>query len=310
MRISGIIRKIEELKKTRRAVVLAHNYQIPEVQDVADHVGDSLELAIKAMECEADIIVFAGVSFMAEMAAVLNPDKIVLHPEPDARCPLADFLPPSIVREYRSKYPRAPIVLYVNSLLESKVYADYVVTSAAACRLISKLEDEIVIFGPDKNLANYVEETTGKEIITMPPYGHCPVHEYALSIYYVNKALELYENERPVLIVHPEVPRDVRRIANNVGSTSQMLKMIEKIDKDSTVLIGTEEGLTYRARRLYPNRKIVPVNPQAVCIDMKKINLLSVLRSLERLKYRVQIDPDKIRRAREIIEISIELMRK
>ncbi len=310
MRTSDIVRKIEELKKAKRAVILAHNYQIPEVQDIADHVGDSLELAIKAIECDADIIVFAGVSFMAEMAAVLNPDKVVLHPEPDARCPLADFLPPSMVREYRSRYPKAPIVLYVNSLLESKIHADYVVTSAAACRLVSKLEDEVIMFGPDKNLANYVEEVTGKEIITIPPYGHCPVHEYSLSIYYVNKALELYESENPVLIVHPEVPKDVRRLTKYVGSTSQMLKMISEIGENRTILIGTEEGLTYRARRLYPDRKIVPVNPQAVCIDMKKINLLSILRSLERLKYRVHVDPDKARRAREIIEISIELMRK
>ncbi|NPA23786.1 MAG: quinolinate synthase NadA [Crenarchaeota archaeon] len=310
MRLSEIARKIEELKKSRRAVILAHNYQIPEVQDIADYVGDSLELAVKAIECEADVIIFAGVSFMAEMAAVLNPDKTVLHPEPDARCPLADFLPPSMVREYRSKYPKAPVVLYVNSLLESKICADYVVTSAAACRLVSKLEDEVVMFGPDKNLANYVEEVTGKEIIVLPPYGHCPVHEYALSIYYVNKALELYEREDPVLIVHPEVSKDVRRLASHVGSTSQMLKIIEEIDKKRTILIGTEEGLTYRARRLHNDRRIVPVNPRAVCIDMKKISLLSILRSLERLKYRVQIDPDKARKAREIIETSIEIMRR
>ncbi len=309
MKIEQLIRKIEELKKTRRAIILAHNYQIPEVQDIADYVGDSLELAIKALECDANIIVFAGVSFMAEMAAVLNPDKIVLHPEPGAGCPLAENLPPHLVREYRSKLPRATVVLYVNSLLESKLHADYIVTSAAAHRLISKLEDETIMFGPDKNLASFVAEKVDKEIITIPPYGHCPVHEYALSLYYVNRALELYKNRSPVLIVHPEVPKNVRNLTVYVGSTSQMLRIIGEIEKEKTILIGTEEGLVYRACKLYNDRVIVPVNPQAVCIDMKKINLLNILNSLERLKFRVKIEPDKAKKAREIIERSIELMR-
>ena len=299
--------KIEKLKKERRAIILAHNYQIPEVQDVADYVGDSLELAIKALESDADVIVFAGVSFMAEMAAVLNPDKVILHPEPSATCPLAEYLPPHQAREYKSRYPRAPLVLYVNSLLDSKVYADYVVTSAGAVRLIEKLEDDVVMFGPDKNLADYVREKTGKEIITVPPYGHCPVHEYALSIYYIRRCLEQYRDA--ILISHPEVPRCVRKISNYIGSTSQMLKIIKNLDKDKPIILATEEGLTYRARKLYTDYKIYPANPLAVCIDMKKINLLNILKSLENMKYRVVIDIEKIKKVKDIIERSIELMR-
>ncbi len=299
--------RIERLKKERRAIVLAHNYQIPEVQDIADYVGDSLELAIKAMECDADIIVFAGVSFMAEMAAVLNPDKIVLHPDPSAGCPLANFLPPHRVREYRLEFPRASVVLYVNSLLDSKVYADYIVTSAAAVKLVSKLEDDVIMFGPDRNLAEYVREHVDKDIITVPPHGHCPVHECLLSYYYVKKNVEKLGNA--VLISHPEVPKNVRKISQYIGSTSQMLKIIKDVEQDKTIVLATEEGLTYRARKLYPDRKILPANPLAVCIDMKKIDLLDILSSLERLKYRVHIDTEKIKKVKEIVERSIELMR-
>jgi len=305
--IDSIIEKIEELKRRRRAVILAHNYQIPEVQEVADFVGDSLELSRKAMECSADVIVFAGVSFMAEMAAALNPDKIVLHPVPEAGCPLANFLPPSKLREYKESAPRAPIVVYVNSLASTKAEADYVVTSASAPKLISRLEDEVVIFGPDKNLADYVAELTQKEIVVAPPYGHCPVHEYLLNEYYVRKSL--YEYPNAILIAHPETPKQVRRMAKFVGSTSQMIKAVENFRNVDTLVIATEEGLVYRARKLYPDKNIVPANPLAVCIDMKKITLRSILRALELGKHRVSLDSAIAKRVRETIERSLELLK-
>ncbi len=303
--ISKLREKIVELKRKRRAVILAHNYQLPEVQDIADFVGDSLELSRKAMECDADVIVFAGVSFMAEMAAALNPDKIVLHPNPCAGCPLADYLPPSKLREFRENAKGAPIVVYVNSLAITKAEADYVVTSASAAKLISKLDEDEVVFGPDKNLADYVAEITGKSIIKAPPYGHCPVHEYLLNDYYVTKALE--ENPEAKLIAHPETPRSVRKKAIFVGSTSQMLKQVPNLD--GIILLATEEGLAYRAKKLYPNKNVKPANPLAICIDMKKITLSNILRALETMKPQIKLDPSIARRVKEVIERSLEMLR-
>lgn len=305
--IDKLRERIEYLKRQRRAVVLAHNYQLPEVQEVADFVGDSLELARKAMESDADVIVLAGVSFMAEMAAALNPDKVVIHPNPCAGCPLADYLTPDMVREYRRVAPHAPVVIYVNSTAKVKAMADYVVTSASAAKLVSKLEDEAVVFGPDKNLADYVAESTGKHIIVAPPYGHCPVHEYLLSRYYVYRALKRYPDAK--LIAHPETPRDVRRAAHAVGSTSQMLRYIQ--DFDGKILLATEEGLVYRARKMYPERanSILPANPLAVCIDMKKITLEHIARALELMKHRVALDTAVAKSIREVIEHSLELIK-
>jgi len=298
---------IEELKKRRRAVILAHNYQLPEVQELADYVGDSLELARKALKCDADVIVLAGVSFMAEMAAVLNPDKVVLHPNPSAGCPLADFLTPETARKFKANIPYAPLVVYVNSTAATKALADYVVTSASAVKLVSKLEDETVVFGPDKNLADYVSEVTGKHVIAAPPYGHCPVHEHLLSRYYVSKALE--QNPGAKLIAHPETPRSVRKMAHSIGSTSQMIKQIKSFGKK--VLLATEEGLVYRARKMYPERAgdILPANPLAVCIDMKKITLEHIARSLELLKHRVVLDSSVAKKVREVIERSLEIVK-
>jgi len=306
MGLQDLVKRIEELKRRRRAVILAHNYQIPEVQDVADFVGDSLELSRRAMEVDADVIVFAGVSFMAEMAAALNPDKIVLHPNPAAGCPLADYLPPSMVREYRSKMPGTPVVVYVNSLLAAKAEADYVVTSASAAKLVSRLGEEVVIFGPDKNLADHVAQVTGVHVVPMPPYGNCPVHEYLLSKYYVKRALS--ENPDAVLIAHPETPREVRSMARFVGSTSQMLRAVREMDAKH-IVVATEEGLVYRARKLAPGKRIDPANPLAVCIDMKKITLMHIARSLETLKPRVVLDPAIAKRAREVIERSLEVIK-
>ena len=305
--VEGLVSEVEALKRRLRAVILAHNYQLPEVQDVADFVGDSLGLARKAVESGADVIVFAGVSFMAEMAAVLNPDKVVLHPNPCAGCPLANYLSPQRVREVRSEVPNTPIVLYVNSLTQAKVEADYVVTSASAARLISRLGEEIVVFGPDRNLADHVSTVTGKHVLPLPPHGHCPVHEYLLNEYYVTKALA--ENPGAKLIAHPETPRKVRVIAHAIGSTSQMLEKIKEIN--GKVILATEEGLTYRARKLYPSRakEIIPANPLAVCVDMKKITLMDVLRSLKLMKHRVRVDPEVARRAREVIEHSLEIIK-
>jgi quinolinate synthase len=305
MQTSGVLEEIRRLAEKKRAVILAHNYQLPEVQDIADFVGDSLELARKAMEIDADIIVLAGVRFMAEIAAVLNPDKIVLHPEPASGCPLADFATPPILRRYREKYPGAPLVLYVNSTVLAKAEADYIVTSASAVKLVSKLEADTILFGPDKNLADHVAMVTGKKVIPVPTHGHCPVHEYLLDEYYVRKARE--QHPRAYLLAHPETPRPVRLMADYVGSTSQMLRRIGEVEAEE-YLVATEEGLVHRARRLYPGKKIYPANPNAICIDMKKITPLKILKSLQDLKPRVRIDERIAAKVREILDRSLQMI--
>jgi quinolinate synthase len=287
-------------------VILAHNYQIPEVQEIADFVGDSLELSRKAMEVDADVIVFAGVSFMAETAAILNPDKKVLHPDVTAGCPLADQLTIGYIRHIRERYKDTPIVLYINSTAYTKVYADYIVTSSSAIKLISKLDSDRVLFVPDKNLANYVAQQTGKEVIPIPPGSNCPVHQYLICRYYVEKAMAEHPNAK--LLIHPEAPPDARRHASFVGSTSQMVRAIASLEGDE-FLLGTEEGLAYRARKMYPDKKIYPLNPYAVCINMKKINLYNIRDSLERMKPVVSVDREIAETVREIMERSLEMIR-
>ena len=304
--IDDVIDRIRVLKRRRRAYIIAHNYQKPEVQDIADFVGDSLEMAKKALEADADVIVVAGVSFMAEVAAILNPDKVVLHPDPTAGCPLADFPIPSMIREARSRYPNRPVVLYINTYVDSKVLADYIVTSSSAPKLISRLGHDEVIFGPDKNLADHVSELVSKKIIPLPPNGCCPVHEYLISEYYLLDAMSRYPNAK--ILVHPETPRSVRKRADFVGSTSQMLKAVGEMPYRE-FLLGTEEGLAYRARKLYPEKIVRPLNPKAICTNMKKITLLKILKSLEELRPKVNIDRRISERVREIMLTSMEMVR-
>lgn len=299
--------KLESLRRERKAVILAHNYVLPEIQDVADYVGDSLELAIKALETEADVIVLAGVRFMAEVAKLLNPDRVVLHPEPAAGCPLADFATPRVLREAKQEHPEAPLVIYVNSYVEAKAEADYVVTSASAVEAIKRLNVDRVLFAPDKNLAEWVQENIpDKQIIPVPKHGHCPVHEYLVSGYYVRLARDQYPEAR--LLVHPEAPREARRLADYVGSTSQMLRYIGRTDPRGSYIIGTEEGLAYRAKRLYPEATVYPVTNRTICIDMKKITLEKIVKSLESLKPRVEIPGEIAKRAREAVERGLELI--
>ncbi len=298
--------KFENLKRRLNAVVVAHNYQLPEVQDIADFIGDSLEMAFRAVELSANVIIVAGVRFMAELVAAMNPDKIVLHPDPSAGCPLADKINLNLISEVRSKFKGIPIIVYVNSPLEVKASADFFVTSSSVLRLISKIGVDTVIFGPDKNLADYIADVLKINVIPLPRDSFCPVHEYLLDEYYVKKALEKYPNAK--LLVHPEVPPTVRRMSHFVGGSSQMIKAIGEIEGD-TYLLGTEEGLAYRAKLIYDDKNILPVNCRAVCIDMKKITPRKILNCLENLKPKVSIDREITVKAREVIFNSLELLR-
>jgi quinolinate synthase len=294
--------EVRKLLEERGAVLLAHNYQRPEVQDAAHFVGDSLELSLKAVEVDAKLVVFAGVDFMAEQAAFLNPGKVVLHPEPLSRCPMAAMLTPEVVRKYREEHPRAPLVVYVNSLAEVKALADYVVTSANAAALVAKLDADTVLFGPDRHLAEYVAEKTGKTVIPVPGFGHCPVH---LAI--AREDLERAKREHPAakVLAHPECSREVRALADFVGSTSQMVKAARELGAREYV-VATEVGLLYKLSKL--GVEAHPASPYAVCPDMKKITLESVARSVLEGREVVRVDPRVAERARRAVERTFELL--
>ena len=213
---------------------------------------------------------------------------------------------PSIIREARSRYPNRPVILYINTYVDSKALADYIVTSSSTPKLVSKLGHDEVIFGPDKNLADYVAELTGKTVIPLPLNGCCPVHEYLISEYHLAESLSKYPHAK--ILVHPETPRNVRKKADFVGSTSQMLKAVDVMPYKE-FLLGTEEGLVYRARKLYPEKIVRPLNPKAICTNMKKITLLKILKSLEELKPKVNIDRRVSDRVREIMLTSMEMTR-
>ncbi len=311
--VEGLVERLRVLRERRRAVILAHNYTLPEVQDVADFVGDSLEMAIRAAETDAEVIVVAGVRFMAEVAKLLNPDRVVLHPEPAAGCPLADYATRRAIEWFRSRYPGAPLLVYVNSTLEAKALGDYLVTSASAVEAARRLAGEgheVIGLAPDRNLADWVGESLGgaAEVVAVPPEGHCPVHEYLVSEYYVRRAREEHPGAR--VLVHPEAPRAARRLADYVGSTSQMLRYIGRTDPRGEYVLATEEGLAYRARRLYPEARVYPVSGRTVCIDMKKITLDKIVASLEHLRPRVELPPETAKRARETVVRGLELVGK
>jgi len=293
---------VRRLTKIRNAVILAHNYQRPEVQDVADYVGDSLGLSIKAMETDAKLMVFAGVDFMAEQAAILNPGKYVLHPDQTSRCPMASMLSPEIVRRYKEKYPKAPFIAYVNSLAEVKALADYVVTSSSAVKLVSQLEEDTVLFGPDRNLANHVAEVTGKEVVPVPHYGHCPVH-VVITLRDVEDSR--VKHPRAKLLAHPECLREIRDIADFIGSTSQMMKAAATLGAEEYI-VATEIGLLYRIEKL--GKRAYPASPYAVCTDMKKITLEKIVECLQGGTGLVRVEPKIAERVREVLEKSFELI--
>jgi len=292
-----------KLKKDKNAVILAHNYQDKEVQEVADIVGDSLKLSLAARETDADIILFAGVKFMAEQAKVLNPEKKVLIPDPSSLCSLAAMVNEEMVKEYKERYPDAPLVVYVNSPIEIKAMADYIVTSANALDVISKLESDVVLFSPDSNLANWVAEKTGKKIITIPPTGHCYVH-LLITGYDVIRMKEKYPDA--VVMVHPEVPKEAKRYADFIGGTGAMVKFVSKSNA-RRFLVGTEVGMLNRLRREFPKKQFIPIVDKAQCIGMKKINIEKVYWSLLDEVYEVEVDQKIAKRVREALERTFAL---
>ncbi len=301
----SLVDEVRRLKRERGAVILAHNYQLPEVQDVADFVGDSLELSIKAAEVGAKLIVFCGVDFMAEQAAVINDFATVLHPDPDARCPMAAMISVDDIRRARKLFPRVPVVIYVNSPAVVKAEADYVVTSANAVDVVKAVESDIIIFGPDRHLAEYVAEKTGKIVIPIPPNGHCPVH-VRFRADEVRILKSLYRDA--VFIAHPECPAEVRSLASFVGSTSQMIKFVKSCDSCRQVIVGTEVGIIHRLARENPNKVFIPASTSAICTNMKRITLEKVYRSLRDGVYRVEVPREVAEKVKRAIENTFRVL--
>jgi quinolinate synthase len=296
--------KILKLKREKRAVILAHNYQRPEVQDIADYVGDSIELGRKAMEeKDAEIIVFAAVDFMAESAAILNPDKKVLLPSAGARCPMAQMLTVEEIKRWRTHYPLLPLVLYVNTLASAKAYCDVCCTSANAVEVVNSLNAETVLFGPDHNLAEYVQEKTGKTVIPIPERGFCPTH-----LLFQPEDVQVLKAQHPdaVAMVHPECNAEMRKIADFVGSTSQMCKYAKE-RAAKTFIVATEEGLLHRLKRENPGKKFLLAYEGAVCPNMKLNTLERIYTALKEEKHVVTVPEPIASKARKALEKMFEI---
>lgn len=293
--------KIERLKRERNAVILAHNYQTGEVQDVADFVGDSLELSQKAASLDEEVIVFCGVHFMAETAVILSPDKTVLMPDPGAGCPMADMITASELKEWKKQYPGRPVVCYVNTSAEVKAECDICCTSSNALQVVEAVEAKEILFAPDKNLAAYVARFTDKEII--PWDGYCYVHNN-ITLKHVKEKKEQFPEAE--VWVHPECRPEVIDLADKVLSTGKMVKEARTTTK-TDILIGTETGIIYRMKKENPGKNFHPIKELALCSNMKKINLSKVLASLEAMKYRVDVPVKISQRAKGAIERMVKL---
>lgn len=284
-----ISHKIAELKKERKAVILAHNYQLGEIQEAADFVGDSLELARKAANVDAEVIVFCGVHFMAETAAILSPEKTVLAPEPKAGCPMADMISGAELREFKARYPGLPVVCYVNSTAEVKAESDICCTSANAVKVVESLKSDTVLFVPDQYLGAFVQAHTAKKIISWP--GYCPCHARIKP----EDILNLKKHyPKAKVVVHPESRPEVTALVDGVLSTGQMVSYAARADVKE-LIVGTEIGMLYRLRKENPNKLFIPVSEQAVCANMKMTTLPKLFASLENMQTVVSV-PEEIRR--------------
>jgi quinolinate synthase len=296
-----MIEEILALKKERNATVLAHNYQIPAVQDVADLVGDSLELSRAAARLDSEVIIFCGVDFMAETAAILSRQKRVVLPERDAWCPMAHMITLDQLRDLKACRPNAAVVSYVNSTAEVKAESDVCCTSANGVQMVDSLEEDEVIFVPDRNLAAYVARHTAKKII--PWNGYCYVHDH-FTTDEVRAARE--EHPQAEVLVHPECRPEVIDQADYVYSTSGMGRHA-RASSAREFIIGTEVGMIYRLKMENSEKQFYPLSPNAVCQDMKKTTLGKVLRALQTLEPRVTVPEEIASRAKRSIDRMLQV---
>jgi quinolinate synthase len=302
--MSDLTDKIKALKKEKKAIILAHNYQRPEIQDIADYVGDSIELSRKAMlEKEAELIVFSAVDFMAQSAALLNPGKKILLPTLGARCPMAQMLTVDEIKRVKKCYPKAPVVLYVNTLAEAKAECDICCTSANAIEVVNSLNSDIVLFGPDRNLAEYTAEKTGKKIIPLPEWGFCPTH---LLFQHEEVIILKQKHPKAVVIVHPECTSEMRKQADYVGSTSKMCSYVKESNAKEFI-VGTEEGLLHRLRKENPQKIFIMAYDNAICPNMKLNTLDRIYASLKLEQHLIEIPEKVAKKARVSLEKMFEV---
>jgi len=303
-----LVRKIKELKKQRNAIILAHNYQLPEVQDIADFRGDSLELSRIAAKTDASVIVFCGVYFMAETASILSPDKKVIMPDTSAGCPMANMMNAEDLRKLKKEHPQAVVVGYVNTSAEVKAELDYCCTSTNAVAIVNAITKDSaaggsafggkkeIIFVPDKYLADYVSKQSGRKLISW--HGFCPTH---VKILPEDLKREKKFHPKAKVMVHPECLSSVVALADAVLSTSQMSKYARE-NPAKEFIVGTESGLIYRLKQDNPDKEFYPASERAVCPNMKRTTQEKVLWALEELKEEVRVSEDIRKKARLAID--------
>ena len=284
--------EIRKIAATKNAIILAHNYQLPEVQDIADFVGDSLGLSLEAMKTDAESIIFCGVHFMAESAKILNPAKRVFLPNLSAGCSLADSITPESLMDWKERYPGHTVVTYVNSSAEVKALSDYCCTSANAVSVVRHVPNRKILFTPDRNLGNWVKrQVPEKEIVIYD--GACPTHD-VLRGANVKKTLSL--NPEAIVVAHPECREDILALADEICSTSGMLNIVDKYPHAKTFLIATENGIIHQLKQRYPDKEFIVadgcIGCRLHCPYMKMIDLPAVLRSLEEEVFEIKVDSD------------------
>jgi len=298
-----LLKRITELKQRRNAVILAHNYQDGEIQDLADFCGDSLGLSIKAAQTDAGVIVFCGVKFMAETAAVLSPQKTVLLPDKFAGCPMADMITAKQLCELKNKYPDAAVVCYVNSTAEVKAESDYCCTSANAVEIVQSLpREKKIIFVPDQHLGRFVMERTGRDIVLWP--GYCITH-----VVITQDDVKAAKAEYPdaVVMAHPECNEPVKDLADEILSTGQMLKFAEN-STAARFIVATENGIIHALKKRNPNVQFIPASERAICPNMKKITLDKVVGALEDMRYKITVPEEISIKARRALDRMVEIL--
>ncbi|MFX1570008.1 MAG: quinolinate synthase NadA [Promethearchaeota archaeon] len=299
--------EILSLKKIDGVTILAHYYQPIEIQEIADYVGDSLGLSRKASKTNSEYIIFAGVDFMAETASIINQDKHVLIPNYESCCPMAAFLTPEMVKEFKKEYPSIPVVVYVNSTAAVKAESDICCTSSNAVSIVKRISTEFdvkkVLFGPDANLADYAEKYSGISCIQMPDNGHCYVHSQ-IKVGHVKDARQAHPGA--TLIVHPECKREVRELSDFVGSTAQMYNRVKNSSPgEEDFIVGTELGFLERITQDFPDKNFYSVMDKLICYNMKKHNLELIKYLLENLDdraFEIKVPPEIAKRAIQPIE--------
>jgi quinolinate synthase len=298
-----LLEKIRDLKEQRNAVILAHNYQPGEIQDLADFCGDSLGLSIEASRTDAEVIIFCGVKFMAETAYILSPEKTVLLPEKNAGCPMANMISADEVRSLKKQHPGALVVCYVNSTAQVKAESDYCCTSANAVSMVESLPaDKKVIFVPDQHLGAFIAKKTGRDLILWP--GYCPTH-VRISLDDLMAVKEKHPNA--VVMSHAECSEPVKEISDEILSTGQMLKFVAKSEAKEFI-VATEIGMIHALKKARPDAEFIAASEKGICPNMKKITVEKVVSSLELMQHKVTVADEIRQRAKKALERMIQVL--